>query len=58
LGDFDLAQQLVAKPPTVCSPRFEHQRVLTLVDDVVDFVVSQVDHRAQQAAHHIGLETA
>ena len=52
----DLAQQLVAKPPTVGSPRLEHQRVLELVDDVVDLVVAQVDHRAQQAAIHLAAD--
>ena len=49
LGSY-LAQQLVAKPPAVGSPRFEHQRVLEFIDDVVDLVVGQTDHRAQQAA--------
>ena len=36
-----LAQQLVAKPPAVGSPRLKHQRVLEFVDDVVDLVLTQ-----------------
>ena len=36
----DLAQQLVAKPPIIGARRLEHQRILELVDDIVDLVVS------------------
>ena len=52
----DLAQQLVAKPPIVGAPRLEHQRIHEFVDDVVDLVVAQVDHRAQQAAIHLAAD--
>ena len=52
----DLAQQLVAKPPAVGSRRLEDQRILEFVDDVVDLVVAQVDHRAQQAAIHLAAD--
>ena len=48
--DGDLAQQLVAKPPTVGARWFEHQRILELIDDVVDLVIGQAGHGAQQAA--------
>ena len=52
----DLAQQLMAKPPIVVSRRLEHKGVLEFVDDVVDLVVAQVDHRAQETAIHLAAD--
>jgi len=53
-GDF--AQQLVAKPPNVGSARLQYQRIFEFVDHLVDHVVAQVDHRAQQPAIHLAAD--
>ena len=39
-----LAQQLVAKPPVIASPRLKHQCIFELVDDVDDLIVAQIHH--------------
>ena len=46
----DLPQEFVPKPPDVGTPRLEHQRVFEFTDDMVDVLLPEIDHTAQQGA--------